>query len=136
MYPTKKTIQFCDCDPAGVIYFGRIFDLAHKVYEEFLIEKGIASEIFSSNECIFPIISASSKYYKPIRHMDQINILLTIPELRKASFELNFQFLDVKNELCAVVSTVHVCILKLTGEKTNLSTKLSAVLSLLNMKFE
>ena len=128
MYPTKKTIRFCDCDPAGVLFFGKIFDLAHSVYEEFLIEKGIASEIFANGECIFPIISASSKYYKPIRHMDQINILLSIPELRNASFELNFQFLDVKNEICAVVSTVHVCINKATGVKTNLSAKVRETL--------
>lgn len=82
IFTTKRFIHFNQCDPAGVLFYGESFDIAHQVIEEFLEKVGIGwSSWFENDECIFPIRHADCDYLRPIKKGEQFEFQLHIATL-------------------------------------------------------
>ena len=120
MFTYNYTVKFGDCDPAGILYFANIFKICHSAFEEFLIEKGISKDYFSGEELIFPLLSANAKYLRQIPVHSGIEIKVSTTDVRTNAFSLNYRVLGSGEILLADVETVHVCVNKSTGTKTNL----------------
>ncbi len=46
MFSSNRRVEFTMCDAAGILYFAKIFDLAHSVYEEFILESDLELKCF------------------------------------------------------------------------------------------
>jgi YbgC/YbaW family acyl-CoA thioester hydrolase len=128
MYTTVHRIAFHDCDPAGVLFFGSIFHLAHTVYEEWLHKNKFHDYIFRSKKSVYPIISADALYHSPIRFGSEIRIELKVANVSTSSFQLMFRFYDKSKRLLGQAATVHVCVDKNAGKKSPLLPKIKRFL--------
>jgi YbgC/YbaW family acyl-CoA thioester hydrolase len=119
MIELKYKIGFSDCDPAGIIFYSRVFEFCHKVYEELISSFNLEENYWSNQNYLVPIISSSSKYLKPLKYNDEVTIRLIVKELKKSSFELHYSIYK-DNDLSVVINTVHVFVNPKTWEKTEI----------------
>lgn len=128
MFQTKERLSFYDCDPAGIIFYASLLKIAHTAYEKLLAEVSPDRDFFFDKELVLPIIHCEADYLKPLKAFDEIDVNIAIKELRENSFELNYDF-NVNGNMYAKAKTVHVCVNKLTFEKTSLPVELRDGLS-------
>lgn len=111
-FTIKRRINFYDCDPAGIIFYSRVFEFAHSAYE-LLIQSIVKQEDYWNNdEYVVPIISTTANYIKPMKYEDEIMINVRVSELRASSFELSYYMENETGELLCSIKTVHVFVNK------------------------
>ncbi len=118
MFEVKLRVNFFDADPAGILFFGNIFRLAHQAYEIFLTQ--ILPDIdYFNNKVLLPIVHSNADYKIPIKAGEVVKVKLFVSQLRKSSFELTYLFYSGEH-LKAIVQTVHVAVNKKEFKKIEL----------------
>lgn len=114
-------------DPAGVIFFGHVFTLAHQAYEQFVIHKFDISwgDWFSNSEWILPLKHTEASYQTPLIAGKICLIDVKIEEVRTSSFSLICHFYQ-ENILCCIVKTLHIFCDKNTRKKINIPSAILA----------
>ncbi|AFH49025.1 Putative thioesterase [Ignavibacterium album JCM 16511] len=119
MFAVKRRINFFDCDPAGIIFYSRLFDFCHSAYEQLIESFELDEDYWDNPLYVVPIIHTECDYYKPIKYGDEIEIQLSVSNLKNSSFELTYSLL-LNDEKCAVVKTVHVFVSREDWQKMNI----------------
>ncbi len=120
----KRRINFFDCDPAGILFYGNIFFFCHTAYEELISSFNLKINYWQNDEFVVPIIKSTADYLKPFKYGDELTIEVCANELRESSFELNYKCSNQSGDVCAEVSTVHVLIDKKTRQKKELTPEI------------
>lgn len=123
MFSIKKRVDFYDCDPAGILFFGRIFSFAHHAYELFLEELLPGVNLFKHEKYLIPITHSEADYKSPFYPGEEVSIEIKVSQLKESSFELSYTFIK-KDEICAIAKTVHVCVGKEDWKKSPLPEEL------------
>ncbi len=131
MHTHETVIRLEHVDAAGLLYFARIFPIAHQCYEEFLQLHMPIDSIIDSSDFLVPIVHAQADYKKPIRLTDKLTIEMTVEKEGTTSFQLNYNFLDDANSIAVNVQTTHVVIDKATGKSKPLPDSVKKVLDAL-----
>nr|WDB00229.1 hypothetical protein CDCA019_107 [Cyanidium caldarium] len=114
-----------EVDYAGVMYFGKIFLIAHKVFEKFLIKiKLPIATIISRTKYRLPIVQARADYVRPIHLSDKIDIILYIEKIEISSFCLQYRFFVNQKQLSAIVKLKHVCLSQTLNQSIRLPKEL------------
>ncbi len=121
MFSIQKKINFYDCDPAGILFYGRIFELCHAAYEAMIENFNLEEDYWSNDDYVVPIIHSEAKYRNPFTYGQTVTIVLKVTNLKNSSFELQYECKNEKGELCTEVRTVHVLIDKTTWKKKPLT---------------
>ncbi len=129
MFTTKRRINFYDCDPAGILFYGRIYDICHSTYEEMIQSFNLTLNYWNNDDFVVPIIHSEAKYYKPVKIGETITIEIKTSQLRNSSFELEYITKNETGEKCHVVKTVHVVIDKKSWKKIDMPEEVKAGLS-------
>ncbi|KAB2908625.1 MAG: acyl-CoA thioesterase [Ignavibacteriales bacterium] len=116
MFLVEKYISFGDCDPAGVIFFSRVFDIAHTVYEKFLFDNNLG-DYFANREVLIPLVHAEADYKKPLRTGDIVNAVVRLAELKECSFKLSYSIFDKSGKVAVTIKTVHTTVTKAEFKK-------------------
>jgi 1,4-dihydroxy-2-naphthoyl-CoA hydrolase len=97
-----------DTDMAGILYFPRMFRLAHDALEDFLADNELNYEIlFQSSPFTFVIVHAEADYLLPLLVGEQVTVHLSIAHIGTTSFEIRYRV--YRDEiLVGMVKTVHV----------------------------
>lgn len=119
MFAVKRRINFFDCDPAGIIFYSRLFDFCHSAYEQLIDSFELDEDYWDNSVYVVPIIHTECDYYRPIKYGDEIEIQLSVSNLKNSSFELTYSLL-LNDEKCAVVKTVHVFVSREDWNKMNI----------------
>jgi len=114
MFSTKRMIEFGMCDIGGVLFFAKIFELAHSVYEEF-IKNNLETNYFENEKFAVPLVNAGADYHSPIKLHSNLIAQLQVAKIGTTSFQLSIKFLDEFNKPKATVNTTHVFL-----EKSNM----------------
>ena len=69
MFSLQKKINFYDCDPAGILFFARVFELCHACYEEMINSFKLEADYWSNDSYIVPIIHSEAKYRNPFMNV-------------------------------------------------------------------
>lgn len=117
MYIHQVKINFFDCDPAGILFYGRIFQICHSAYESMISTFNLEMDYWSNDDFVVPIISSDAKYTKPIKYGDNISIELIVSQIKNTSFELEFKCKKENGDICIDVRTVHVFVDKKSWKK-------------------
>lgn len=117
MITIKKRINFYDCDPAGILFYGEIFSICHTAYEELVSTFNLENDYWQNDEFVVPIINSSADYLIPFKNGDSASVNVSVTDLRNSSFELSYKCFNQRNELCAKVKTVHVFVNKKSWKK-------------------
>ena len=108
MFSIKRKINFYDCDPVGILFYAKLFEVSHSVYEEMINSFKLKKDYWSNDEFVVPIIKTDGAYFKPLKPGDTISINLTVTLRKENSFELTYDWIDKSGELAAKARTVHV----------------------------
>ena len=108
MFTSKKRINFYDCDPAGILFYAKLFEISHSVYEEMINSFNLKNNYWNNEEFVAPIIKTDGAYFKPLRAGETVTINLTVTNRKEYSFELTYEWIDKSGELVAKARTVHV----------------------------
>jgi 1,4-dihydroxy-2-naphthoyl-CoA hydrolase len=108
MFSIKRKINFYDCDPAGILFYAKLFEISHSIYEEMISSFDLKKNYWTNNDFVVPIIKTDGAYFKPLRAGEIVTINLTVTHRKENSFELTFEWIDNKGELAAKARTVHV----------------------------
>ncbi len=118
MHKFIKRINFYDCDPAGILFFGRIFELCHSAYEDLIRSFNLKTNYWNNDEYVVPIIHSEGEYLMPLKPGDEVTIEISVSRLRDSSFELSYDCINGKGEITNQVKTVHIFVDKKKWKKT------------------
>ena len=90
VFSVEYPILFSHCDPAGIVYFPRFFDLLHRAMEDwftFGLEERFADFIMKKRLGI-PTVGTKVEFVGPARFGDLLRIELRVARLGSSSIEL------------------------------------------------
>jgi 1,4-dihydroxy-2-naphthoyl-CoA hydrolase len=125
MFTVKKRINFYDCDPAGILFYAKLFEINHSVYEEMINSFNLKINYWNNDEFVVPIIKTDGEYLKPVRAGETISINLTVTLKKENSFELTYVWFDKEGDVAAKARTVHVFVDKKNWKKIPLQNELN-----------
>ncbi len=117
MFTARRKINFYDCDPAGVLFYAKIYELCHSVYEEMISSFNLKEDYWKNEDYIVPIIHSEARYHKPLIYNSFVQIELYVDKISSSAFSLAFSCTNEKGELCVEVKTTHVFVDKKTWKK-------------------
>ena len=117
MFTIKRKINFYDCDPAGILFYARLFEINHSVYEEMINSFKLNENYWFNDKFVVPIVKTDGAYFKPLKGGVSITINLFVTLLKENSFELTYEWIDGVGELAAKARTVHVFVDKKRWKK-------------------
>ena len=118
MIEYTRDIRLNDIDAAGVIFYGRAFDISQEAFEFMLksIDWPIQKVIFHSGD-IFPVVHTEADYLGAIRLGDTISVWTSLFAISNSSFTLLYEFKRDDKTLLRV-KTVQVSIKKESWKKS------------------
>ncbi|PIR25138.1 MAG: hypothetical protein COX62_00780 [Deltaproteobacteria bacterium CG_4_10_14_0_2_um_filter_43_8] len=133
-FKTSTKIRFHDADPAGIIFYAKVFEFAHNAFEDFFESLGLDWKNWFQNDAhIAPMRKASAEYTSPLHFGETYTIEVQVTHIGTSSFSLRYLFEDKTGKPCAVVDTTHVFVekknLKPTPMPEDLRQKLSQYLA-------
>ncbi|MET1084450.1 MAG: thioesterase family protein [Burkholderiales bacterium] len=90
VFSVEYPILFSHCDPAGIVYFPRFFDLLHRAMEDwftFGLEERFADFIMKKRLGI-PTVGTRVDFIAPARFGDLLKIELRVAKLGSSSIDL------------------------------------------------
>jgi 4-hydroxybenzoyl-CoA thioesterase len=84
-------IEWCDCDPAGIIYYPRyfqIFDTCTTVLIEHALGMNKIAFLKVYNFLGYPVLDTRARFHKPTRFGDDVAIETKMVECGRSSFKL------------------------------------------------
>ena len=90
------TVRFDEADARGILFYGRLQELAHRVYEDFLVAEVVArwEDWFLSPEFIVPIRHAEATFHRPMRPGREYVAELSLVRIGESSFDVRVRFWD------------------------------------------
>ena len=108
----SRRVDFPMIDSAQIAYFPRIYDLAHRFFEEcwepmcgtpypvLLLERKVG----------FPVVHIETDFVTPLRYGDTVHATVWLSEVGSKSCTWAYQFHNQRNELVWTSSQVTVCV--------------------------
>jgi 4-hydroxybenzoyl-CoA thioesterase len=121
-------LGFGDCDPAGVIFYPRVFALAHAALEEFLAVKVGREAWFASPSHAFPVRQAEAEFHAPMRPGEMFRLAVAVEKVGGTSIAFAVEFLNSDGRVAARVRSVHVALDRDSGKPAPIPGKIRSAL--------
>jgi len=121
MHRFYKTINFYDCDPAGVLFFARLFEICHSAYEDLINSFKLESDYWNNNTYAVPIVHTEGEYMLPLKAGDKVIIETMVSKLKESSFELKYVLKNAEGKITNEGKTVHIFVDKMKWKKIPIS---------------
>jgi 4-hydroxybenzoyl-CoA thioesterase len=113
MFTRTITVRFDEADARGILFYGRLQELAHRVFEDFVASEVVPrwEDWFLAADFIVPIRHAEATFHRPMRPGQAYEASLTIARLGESSFDVRVRFSDLAGTepvLCAETLASHV----------------------------
>ena len=115
----QRKVEFSMIDMANVAYYPRIFDLAHKVFEqawEAMCDVSYPS-LVNERRVGFPVVSLTSTFHAPLRYGDTITASVAISSIGTTSLAWTYTFVNQHGETVWTSQQATVCVDMNTMEK-------------------
>jgi 4-hydroxybenzoyl-CoA thioesterase len=117
-FDTTIQVRFGDVDAAGIVYFPRIFDYIHQVFEE-LWDAHVGRRYFhvlGEERLGFPLVRSEVDFRRPLRFGDRPTVRVTTASLGRSSIGLHYRF--YLDDLLCVDARMTVACVELDGLKS------------------
>jgi len=97
-FVTRRRVEFCDTDLAGMMHFSNFFRFMEFAEQEFLRARGLSVVgRADGGDFGFPRVAASCDYLKPARFEQVLEIGVTLQQVgaKSVTFEFEFRHGDV-----------------------------------------
>ena len=129
MFTSKRKINFYDCDPAGILFYAKIYELCHSAYEEMIQSFGLNENYWTNDDYVVPIIHSEATYHKPLVYNSFVEIELSVSSISTSAFKLAYSCKNDNGELCVEVKTTHVFVDKKSWKKRQIKDDVRAGLT-------
>jgi len=112
-----RRIEFSETDMAGIVHFSNFFRMMEMAEHAFLRELGTSVHVRGSGGVIgWPRVKVECEYARPLHFEDEVEIRLSVEEVRRRSVRYGFEFLRLPGaEHVARGRVVAVCV-RVDGE--------------------
>ena len=110
-YSTVVQVRFGHVDPAGIVYFPRIFDYLHDVFEE-LWEEHVGERYYyllCEKKIGFPLVHSDVKFESPLHFGDRPVVRVTCFHLGTSSLGLRY-VIKLDEKICVDARMTTVCV--------------------------
>jgi len=102
-------IRFHQADPAGILFYGRVYELVNEAYEELVRALGfVYDDHFGMTGYATPVVHVETDYRRPMAAGEALVVTLTISRMGRSSFTLHFTITGEDGEPRATGNVVHV----------------------------
>jgi 4-hydroxybenzoyl-CoA thioesterase len=86
----RQKVYFQHCDPAGIVFYPRYFEMINVTVEEWFAERlGVTFEaLHGSMDAAVPTVSMSIDFHAPSKHGDMLEFRLKPTRIGRSSLEL------------------------------------------------
>lgn len=92
-YAHPFTVRFRHCDPAGIVFYPRYFEMINDLFEDWFAQLGQPFHaIHATNATGVPTVSLQAEFLRPCRLGETLELALELTELGKSSFKLAYMF--------------------------------------------
>lgn len=110
-FETTLQVRFGHVDPAGIVYFPRIFDYLHDVFEE-VWEEHVGTRYYHlllERHVGFPLVHSDVDFDHPLRFGDRPDVLVTCFKVGRSSLGLRYRIR--KDDItCVDARLITVCV--------------------------
>jgi 4-hydroxybenzoyl-CoA thioesterase len=110
-FETTLQVRFGHVDPAGIVYFPRIFDYLHDVFEE-VWEEHVGTRYYHlllEKHVGFPLVHSNVDFAHPLRFGDRPRVRVTCFKVGRSSLGLRYRIR--KDDItCVDARLVTVCV--------------------------
>ena len=104
----ETTVRFSQVDPAQVVYFARVYEMAHEAFEDLMAASGLPiGPLFEESDWGMPLVHSEARYRRPWRLGERIRIEGTVNKVTERSVEFEYKFIDVKSQVRTTVCMRH-----------------------------
>jgi YbgC/YbaW family acyl-CoA thioester hydrolase len=101
-------LRFHQADPAGVLFYGRVYELVNDAYEELVRDAGFEyDDHFGLKEYATPVVHVEADYRRRMLPGELLTVELAVTRLGRASFTLGFSIIGPDRQVRATGSIVH-----------------------------
>ena len=111
MFCARIIVRFGDADPAGLVYYPRLFHYFHVAMEEFFAARcGIPYDRLMAEERIgFPTVKAQAEFFAPLVYGDETEVEIRVAHVGHSSVTFEYSARRASDRLlCARSTQVHV----------------------------
>ena len=111
VFTLQQQVRFGDVDPAGIVYFPRIYDYLHEAFEE-LWEVHAGSRYYHlllERRIGFPLVHSEVDFQAPLRFGDRPIVRITCFKLGETSLGLHYVY-EVGEHVCVDARQTTVCV--------------------------
>lgn len=115
-------VRFGDCDPAGIVYFPRFFDLFHQAMETWFQRLGVSyHDVIVGRKIGFPAVHTEADFRRPSWFGEQLDIRLHVEDVGTKSLALGYRVFgpDGDNEDPRVVGATIVAVMDLDPDSAS-----------------
>lgn len=108
----RRTVRFGDTDPAGIVFFARVFEYAHEAFEDCLAAGDLPLQVMLAQaDWAMPLVHAEADYRAPMRLGEALEVEVAIAARSETSLTLAFTVRGaVDGKIRATVRHVHVAV--------------------------
>ena len=112
-FSTRITVRFGDTDPAGLVYYPRLFHYLHIAMEEFFAARcGVSYQHLVAVERLgFPTVNARAEFFAPLVYGDEAEVELSVSRVGRTSVTFEYTIRragDATLSVCARATLVQV----------------------------
>jgi 4-hydroxybenzoyl-CoA thioesterase len=90
MFLNPKLIRFRHCDPAGIVYYPRYYELLHETQEDFLAHIGFPEPALIRSGIGVPIVAMETQFSGMSRNGDEVVVALDLWKLGGSSIGMRY----------------------------------------------
>ena len=93
MFKTSFTIEWGDCDEAGIVFYPNYFYWFDCAFQRMLRERGLSQrDLRKRLGAVTPIVAAHAEFKAPARYDDVLDIEMTVQKVGGSRFQVDYQF--------------------------------------------
>lgn len=110
-FDTQLKVRFGDVDPAGIVYFPKIYGYIHEAFED-LWELHVGAryyQLLQDQQIGFPLVHSEVNFKRPLRFGDRPVVRISCTHLGYSSLGLRYVF-RVLDEVCLEATMTVACV--------------------------
>lgn len=123
----RLTVRLHHTDAAGVLFYGRLFELVQEAFEAAMERCGLPlGELLRGGGFRIPVVHAEADYTAPVRVGDALTVSLAFAAGNR-SLRVTADLTDAAGRQVAAVTVVHAAVSAATGRSVPLPDELRAL---------
>jgi 4-hydroxybenzoyl-CoA thioesterase len=87
-----RAVRFGHCDPAGIVFYPRFFEIAHEALEDWFRD-GLGlpfPEMIGVRREGFPVVALATRFHAPSRLGDELDVAIDVTRIGGASLDVRY----------------------------------------------